>query len=173
MTMRFTAILILVLTSSCSSNHDNDLLIGDLTFDIWRMSSFYNLPDSLKGRIELGMDTTNTDFNHKGEDKSFIDIFNKLKKDHLLYKPSVDIRPTRDSIITLYLDSADYDRIKIYKRADLIASKKRVLISGRTKKIGQIGQVIFLYCTNLIDVKLRDGETYPRGRSKFKIEDYD
>ena len=119
------------------------------------------------------MDTTITNFNTSGEDKTFIDLFSRLKKDGLLYKPSVDIRPKEDSVLTLYLDSADYERIKVYKRADLIADKKKVVISGRTKKIGQLGDVIFLYCYDLTDVKLVDGDTYPRGRSKFKIEDYE
>lgn len=171
--MRPAIILILFVLCACSKDHDEDLYLGDLSFDIFRMGSFYNLPDSLIRRIESGMDTTDLD-NANGDEITFLDIFNKLKQQNLLYKPFVDLRPKdENSLITLYLDSADYDQIKRYKRKDLHANKKKVAVWGKTKKIGHLGQVTFLYCTDLVKVELVDGNTFPLGNDKFKIEDYE
>ena len=85
-TMRFPPILILFVLGSCSSGRDENLRIGDLTFDIRKMISFYNLPGSVIRKIESGLDTTTSDYK-SDKDESFIEIFHRLKNQNLLYKP--------------------------------------------------------------------------------------
>ena len=136
---------------------------------IFELVIFYNLPDSLIKRIQYTMDTVNT-AKADSTDKKFFDVYNILKNENLLYKPFVDIKVKEDSMVKLYLDSADYDRIRIFKWRELLNEEKKVVIKARTKYIDNF-PVTLLYCKELMDVSLIDGKTYPQ-RSKFRIEDY-
>jgi hypothetical protein len=70
-------------------------------------------------------------------------------------------------VVTLYLDTLDYDRIKIYKRQKLQDDNKKVKIEATVTMIDS-----GLYnCEKLKRVDLVDGETLQR-QKKFKIEDY-
>lgn len=63
-------------------------------------------------------------------------------------------------------------KIEIHKREDLVGKNKKVVIWGRTIEIARLDFPL-LYCIELVDVRLVDGETYPQGRGKFKIDDYE
>ncbi len=158
------------LLCACSPTHeDDDLLTGDLFFSAARYGSFYNLPDSVRERIEFVMDTVNVN-TADSSSRAFIDAFQRLKDQQMLYKPYVDIKLAENSYVKLYLDSADYDRIKSYKRKFLQGSNKKVVIKAHTRQIGNLS-VPLLYCTGLVEVKAVEGETLPRG-NKFSIDDY-
>jgi hypothetical protein len=72
----------------------------------------------------------------------------------------------------MFLDSADYDQFKKYKWRDLNENNKKVMVYARTKEIIKFEQVTVLYCTDLVDVKIVEGQTFPRG-NKFKVLDYE
>lgn len=167
--MKYSIILLFGLLG-CTSKHDERLLVGDLYFDDFRFGNFYNLADSIRERVEHNIDTTNLE-TADSSSRSFITLFNKFKKEGLLYKPFVDVKIKEDSIVKLYLDSVDYDRLKLHKRKTLQQDGKKVIISAMTRTVGNYG-VVLLYCTDLLDVSLVDGETL-LGRSKFRIEDYE
>ena len=167
--MRYILSILVAVFVACTSRDERDLLVGDLCFSDFRIGNFYNLPDSLIKRIQYTMDTVNT-AKADSTDKKFFDVYNILKNENLLYKPFVDIKVKEDSMVKLYLDSADYDRIRIFKWRELLNEEKKVVIKARTKYIDNF-PVTLLYCKELMDVSLIDGKTYPQ-RSKFRIEDY-
>jgi hypothetical protein len=94
-------------------------------------------------------------------------MYETLKKENLLFKPYVELRLDNDSIIKLYLDQLDYDKIKIYKRQELQDSNKKITIKVESKNLGN---GMFL-CEKLISVGKVDGQTR-QVQKKFKIEDY-
>jgi hypothetical protein len=157
----------IALMLSCTNHETASVLKGDLYFNWIRLGSFYNIPDSGIMKFETMMDTLRVD--KLGEDdKLFVETYKKLIKGNLIYKPFVDLMIKKDSVVKLYLDSADYDRIKTYKWQRLHDEKKKVIIEATVKEISKG----FFYCTSLKSVELTDGETFPRNQRKLKIDDY-
>jgi hypothetical protein len=167
--MRYILLILVTAFVACASKNERDLLVGDLGFSEFRIGNFYNLSDSLIKRVKHTIDTINI-AKADSMDRRFFEVYNILKDKGLLYKPFVDIRVKEDSMVKLYLDSADYDRIKIFKWRELLNDEKKVVIKVKTEYIDNF-PVTLLYCKELVDVSLTEGKTYPQ-RSKFKIEDY-
>jgi hypothetical protein len=128
------------------------------------------MPDSFRTWIETRVDTINLE-KADNDAKLLYGIFNALKNERLLYKPFVDLQMGKESYAKLYLDSADYDKIKKYKWNDLRDDGKKVIIKARTRQIGNVGFPL-LYCLDLVEVDVVSGETLS-GQSKFRIEDYE
>ena len=165
--MRYiTLTVIILLFWSCETSEKNNLLTGDLYFSFFRLGSYYNISDSVITKFESYMDTLNLE-NADNEDIELINTYKKLKEEKLIYKPFIDVLVKKDSVVKLYLDSMDYDRIKIYKRQKLQEDNKKVRIEATIRKIGKG----FYYCKDLLKVELIDGETLNR-QKKLKIEDY-
>ena len=166
---KYILILIMPLFAACSTKEDENLFTGDLYFARIRYGSYYNMPDSIRRGIDTIMDTVNIE-RADSSSRAFIEIFNKLSKEGMLYKPYVDLKVGENSYVKLYLDSSDYEEIKPYKRKFLQNAHKKIVIKAQTREIGNMSLPL-LYCTKLIDVRVVDGETLPYG-SKFTIDDY-
>jgi hypothetical protein len=157
---------ILILIFGCNSGQNTETLTGDLYFSFFRLGNYYNQPDSLVKQFEVYFDTLIIEKANSG-DKRFIKQYRILKEKNLLYRPFIYLKVQDDSVVTLYLDTLDYDRIKIYKRQKLQDDNKKVKIEATVTMIDS-----GLYnCEKLIRVDLVDGETLQR-QKKFKIEDY-
>jgi hypothetical protein len=117
------------------------------------------------------MDTTDLSKADSSQLK-FIKLYRKFKEEGLLYKPFVDLRRNDSSFVKLYLDSSDYSRIQIYKWRDLLDKQKRIVIWGQTKELGRLDFPL-LYCTELVEIELKDGQTFPERQGKFRINDYE
>ncbi|MBX2898109.1 MAG: hypothetical protein KF775_00570 [Cyclobacteriaceae bacterium] len=115
---------------------------------------------------ETYFDTTNFEAADKNERELFR-MYQTIKDNDLLYKPSVDILIENDSVVRLYLEPVDYDKIKIHKRQQLQDNNKKVRIESYIQSINNG----LYYCIRLKSVNIVDGETLQRQR-KFKIEDY-
>jgi hypothetical protein len=100
-------------------------------------------------------------------DKRMIKQYRLLKEKNLLYRPFVYLKTQDYSVVTLYLDTLDYNRIKIYKRQKLQDDNKKLKIEA---DVTMIDSGLF-NCENLKRIDLVDGATLQRQR-KFKIEDY-
>ena len=166
---KYILILILFLIAGCSAKKEENLFTGDLYFARIRYGSYYNMPDSIRKRIEYVMDTVNIE-TADSSSRAFIEIFNKLSKEGMLYKPYIDLKVGENSYVKLYLDSSDYEKIKPHKRKFLQNAHKKVVIKAQTREIGKMSLPL-LYCTKLVDVRVVEGETLPYG-SKFTIDDY-
>ena len=163
--MRHLILLGLTILTSCRTDNDN-VVTGDLYFSFIRIGTYYNQPDSVIKKMET--DLNSVDFTTA--DSSLIELvkdYKRLKDEGLMYSPVIDISVNDETTIKLLLDSADYDKIKPYKYKDLIDGHKKVKIKARTRKTA-LG---FYYCTDLLDIKLVDGQTLPND-NKLKIQDY-
>lgn len=166
--MRYIIILTAITLSiwSCVGRTEKELLVGDLYFGPFRLGSYYNQSDSVIRFWETYFDTTN--FETSGNnDKELLRMYQKLKDNELLYKPSVDILVQNDSVVRLYLDIPDYDKIKIHKRKQLQDNNKKVRIVSYVQPLDSG----LFYCLKLKSIDIIDGETLQRPR-KFRIEDY-
>ena len=141
-------------------------MTGDLYFGVFRLGSYYNINDSIRTNFETYMDTLDIEKADK-ETIRLINTYKRIKEEKLIYNPFVDILVSSDSVVKLYLDSADYDRIKIYKRRELQTDTKKIRIKADVRQFDNG----FFYCKELLSVDIVDGVTLPR-QKKFKIEDY-
>jgi hypothetical protein len=159
--------LILFSLSNCNLNKQpNKQIEGDLYYDWLRIGSFYNQPDSLIKQVKLYADTVN----RKGLDSDnlkFLTMYEVLKKEDLLYRPFIDLRLDNDSTVKIYFTNNDYDKIKIYKRQDLLDTKKKIRIKIEIYDLGY-GMALD---KKLISVNKVDGQTF-QINPKLKIEDY-
>jgi len=157
---------ILILIFGCDTRPKTDTLTGDLYFSFFRLGNYYNQPDSVVNQSKLYFDTVTIEKLNTGE-KRLLRQYRILKQKNLLYRPFIYLRVKDDSVVTLYLDTLDYDQIKIYRRQKLQDDNKKVKIEATVTMIDS-----GLYnCEKLIRVDLVDGETLQR-QKKFKIEDY-
>ena len=162
-----TFLTLVIMTIACRQNKkDITIVEGDLFFRAFRYGSFYNQPDSLIKAFVTYADTVRVD-SLQSFDKQLLQDYFLLKTENRLYSPFVELRINDSSIVKLYLDSADYDKIKIYKRQDLQTSKKKIRIIAERKDLGNGISI----CTKLISVDKLDGLTMQKGK-KFKIDDY-
>ncbi len=160
-------ILMLLLLAACQPQERKitagTTIEGDLYFGFLRMGSLYNAPDTEVHKYKLYADSL-----LKQKD---LDTFGKkytlLQKENLLYHPFVEVRLDNDSIINLYLDSADYEQIRVYTYHELRDAHKKLRIKAIVQQLGY-GMVV---CKELVLVEKMEGVTQPR-EGKFKIEDY-
>ena len=157
---------ILILILGCNSEPKTDTLTGDLYFSFFRLGSYYNQADSVVKFYETYFDTVTFE-KVNSADKRLIKQYRLLKEKNLLYRPFVNLKIQDDSVVTLYLDTLDYNRIKVYKRQKLQDDNKKVKIQAA---VTMIDNGLF-NCEKLKSIDLVDGETLQR-QKKFKIDDY-
>lgn len=153
--------------SSCSLDKQaNKQVEGDLYYDWFRIGSFYNQPDSIIEKIKLYADTVNREVLDP-VDLRFLTMYEISKKEDLLYRPFIDLRLGNDSVVKIYFKNKDYDKIKIYKRQDLLDTKKKIRIKMEVQDLG-FGMAVD---KKLISINKVDGQTFQIS-PKLKIEDY-
>jgi len=145
---------ILILMVACDSKPKTDTLTGDLYFDFFRVGNFYKMSDSVVRQFENNFDTLTIETASE-EDKRLLTQYKKLKEEKLLFVPFIKLLTEKDSVVTLYLDTLDYNEIKKYKRQRLQDDQKKVRIEAKVKEIDRG----FFYCTDLTQVELVDGVT--------------
>ncbi len=164
--MRRILPIIVILILGCDRQQKMDILTGDLYFGFLRIGSYYNKPDSVVKQSQLYFDSLAIEKTDP-QTKTLIRLYTILKERQLLYKPFIELRIHDDSVVTLYLDTLDYNRIKIYKRQRLQNENKVVRIEALATMIDSG----FFYCNKLKRIELVQGTTLQR-QKKFKIEDY-
>jgi hypothetical protein len=154
------------LTNCSSDNRSTKKLEGDLYYSLFRIGNFYNQPDSIIQKAKLYLDTVNRKLLDSSD---LLDLtrYELLKKENLLYRPFIDLKLDNDSIIKIYLSSADYEKIKIFKRQDLLNAKKKVRLILDVHDLG-LGMAL---ATKIISANKIDAQT-SRNNKKFLIEDY-
>jgi len=157
---------ILNLIVACDIKPKTNTLTGDLFFDFFRIGNFYSMHDSVVKQFENNFDTLTMETVSE-EDRRLLTQYKKLKEEKLLFVPFIKLLIENDSVVTLYLDTLDYNEIKQYKRQRLQDDQKKVRIEAKVKKIDRG----LFYCTDLIKVELIDGVTFMK-QKKWRIEDY-
>ena len=160
-------VLFMCLFSSCKTTKTKQTLTGDLYFSFFRFASYYNQPDTLVEKTKMYFDTLDIQ-TASNADKRFVELYKIVSDNKLIYKPYVDILIQPDSIVKLYLEKEDYEKIKIHKRQDLQDNNKKVIISA---SVIDYSKGIY-FCDSLINIKKEDGQTL-QIQKKFRIEDYE
>ncbi|MEO6452776.1 MAG: hypothetical protein ABIN97_01825 [Ginsengibacter sp.] len=169
-TTHFSLILFVIFPfiSACNSGKsDHKLIEGDLYFSWFRFGSFYNQPDSIINRVTIYADTVNINTLDSSE-KKYLTLYETLRKENLLYKPYIDMKLDNDSFFKIYFENADYNKIKIYRRQELLNTKKKIRIKMQIRDLGNS----MALCTKLISIRKIDGQTFPINK-KLKAEDYE
>lgn len=165
--IRIALVVILINQSNCKPDtHESRKIEGDLYYDWLRIGSFYNEPDSIIEQVKLYTDTVDSR-NLDSADLKTLKMYKILEKEHLLYQPFIDFKLDNDSIIKIYFTNDDYEKIKIYKRQDLVDTKMKVRINMEVKDIGY-GMALE---KRIISLKKISGQTF-QINPKMKIEDY-
>jgi hypothetical protein len=151
----------------CKVNRqDTKVIEGDLYYSWFRMGNFYNQPDSLVRGFKLYIDTVNAAF-PDAIDRKYVEMYETLKKKNLLYSPFIEMKLDNDSILIVYFNNSDYDRVKVFHRQELIDTKKKVRIKLEIEDLRN-GMALN---TKFISVDKVDGETLQNDK-KSRIEDY-
>ncbi len=165
---QLTIIVVLYfLISACESSKPQFRIEGDLYFGYFRLGSYYNQPDSIIDKARQYFDTVNYE-NASDGDRYFIDLYKIVSSNDLIYKPYVDLLIQPDSIVKLYLDISDYDKIKIYKRKDLQDNNEKIVINASVIDYSNG----ILYCDTLLNIRKVNGKTF-QIQKKFRIDDYE
>jgi hypothetical protein len=171
MKFRLSIIMLVAITGICFANcgiknGQTKKLEGDLYYSYLRFGNFYNQPDSIVQKVKMYFDTVN----HKELDSSaqlYAMRYDLQKKMDLLYKPFIELQLDNYSITTIFLSHDDYEKIKKFKRQDLLDTKKKVRINIEVNDLG-LGMAIG---TKIILAEKVDGQMHAFSK-KFLIEDY-
>jgi len=171
MSLRLLQMLLIIgsliyLTNCSQDSRPTKRIEGDLYFSFFRIGNFYNQPDSVIQKVKLYIDTANRKLLDSSD---LLDLarYDLLKKENLLFRPFIDLRLDNDSIIKVYLTNGEYEKIKIFKRQDLLDSKKKVRLILDVQNLG-LGMAL---ATKVISADKIDGQT-SRFDKKLLIEDY-
>ena len=93
---------------------------GDLYFKLIKFPSFHEASDSLIKKIETDIKNLNEDKMDK-QNKIINDYLKFLSKEKLLKNPYVSLRKDNGEIVTVYLDTINYDKLKKYDYNKLIS----------------------------------------------------
>lgn len=157
----YIATIICLLFIGCG--YSCKIIEGDLYFSFIRIGSLYNLPNITNDQL----DSIFNSIPRTNADNNFYEKYKILSKENLLNSPFIELKLDNDSVITLYLNKNDYDKIKINKVKDLQANFKKIRVKANCRYLG-----FNLYkCENFIEMKKIDGQTLINSR-KLKIEDY-
>ncbi len=163
-TMLLSSAAIILCCFSCSQ--DTKIIEGNLYFPFLNIGSFYGIPDSLIQKAKLYIDTVHTGNLDSAERRTF-DMYVVLKKNDLLYSPFINIKLDDDSVLLLYMNEKDYNKLTIYHHKDLGNEHKKI----RIKFSAQPLQYNMYLCKSLLSVNKVDGKTGMQSR-KLLIEDY-
>jgi hypothetical protein len=164
--MKNYIVYILLLVSVNSVAQNRGFLVGNLHFGLFREGSFYDQPQKMIDAVNIMVDSIDR-ATSSAKDLAFLANYDALKMKKLLYSPYVQITIDGDSLVYLYLEQSDYDKIKIYKRQDLIDQNQKLVIHFKYKRVRNNR----LICKKLIEFSLQEGETLGM-TGKLKIEDY-
>jgi len=165
--VKLVLVVILFNQVNCKSdNQENKQIEGDLYYDWLRIGSFYNEPDSIIEGVKLYADTVDSKMLNTNDLRT-LNMYKTLQKENLLYQPFIDLRLDNDSIIKIYFTNNDYERIKIYKRQDLLDAKMKIRIRMEVKDLGY-GMALD---KKIISLQKAPGQTF-QVNPKMKIEDY-
>ena len=135
-------------------NSKNETFEGDLFFKFVEFGSFYGADDSSIKTIEMKMDSIRLNKNASEEDLKVIAFINKLKKNNLLKSPWINLK-VKDSVIKVYLNQTDYQKLEKYKYKDLKRRNKKI----KLKLDVELKDSELYFCNKILSMEEVDGKT--------------
>ena len=142
----FYFLLISLLFFSCNPKEEN--IKGELFFKLVNVIPNEGLSEPKINEIETFLDS------NKNKKDDLIDFYKTLKQNNILGNPNVDIK-TNDTIIRIFLNKKEYQKISHFKLDSLRNKNKKGLIAMEIKKLkGDI-----YYSEKIISFKEVEGDT--------------
>jgi hypothetical protein len=152
-----TILTILLLISGCQTA-TKKIIEGDLYFKLIDPQRFFDAPDSTLTKIEISIRTANKDRMNM-QDREIYDVLQFMSDKRLLRKPFIRLRKDNGEVFMVFLDSADYAKVKDYKHNDLVRDNKRIRVKVEVNKIKHDSLTVY-EAVKLISLDKLDGKTY-------------
>ena len=143
--------------SICETDNKN-IVEGDLYFKLIDFTRFFDGTDSTLTKIETSVRTMNKDTLSE-QDKIFYDVVQFMIDKKLFRKPYIRLRQNNGKIIMVFLDAADFEKMRDYNQDDLIRDNKKIRIKAEVSEL-RYDSVIVYETLKLISVDKIDGKTY-------------
>ena len=146
--MKYTLFLLTVFVSLISCKTEVKTLEGDLYFKLIDPYRVFDAPDSVLKKIEATSSLVNKDN----------EVLKFMVEKRLLRKPFIRIIDDNGEIKIVFLNSADYEKIKDYNYNELIKENKKIRV--RVEGLDLHHKSLKVYETSkLIAIEKIDGKT--------------
>lgn len=153
----YTIVAIVVALYSCKTNQKT-VVEGDLYFKLVDLPSLYEAPDSLATKFETNIRTVQKD-SLSTNDRYLYNQLQFLDDNHLLRKPFIRIRKNDGTILLVFVEPTDYEKLRKYHHQELVRNQKKVSITAEVSEIKN--NALTVYTTSkAITIKEMDGTTY-------------
>ena len=131
---------------------------GDLYFKLIDFQRFFDAPDSVLITIETSVRTVNKDTLTE-KDKKIYELIKFMIDNNLLRKPFVRLRKDNGEVNMVFIDSADYERLKHYNHNDLVRENARIRVKAEVSEI-RYDSLTAYEALKVISIDKMDGKTY-------------
>lgn len=117
-----------------SCNVRTKMIEGDLYFKLIDFQRFFDLPDSALTKIEADINGMNLDTLPR-QDKEVYKLLQYMSDQKLIRQPFVRLLQDNGAIAMVFIDSADFEKLKVYNRKDLVNEHKKVRIKTTVSEL--------------------------------------
>jgi hypothetical protein len=132
----------------------NEVVEGDLFFKLIDFGSFYAGNDVSIKVFEKKMDSIRWSKIASEQDLKIIKFIDKLKKNNLLKSPWINLK-TKDSVIKIYFNKTEYNKLKKYNFGDLTKRNRKV----KLKLDLELKDTEIYFCNKILSIEEVDGKT--------------
>ena len=151
--MKWLFYLLIILTIiSCGKK---EYTKADLSFKLISMASLYGSNEDGIQKFEKIIDSIRSDPNANKKDIDLCDFFARLKKNGLYTSPYIHLQIEADSLLIVYLDEIEYEKVKEFDHKDLVSRNKKIELQLDIEKKDE---GIF-FANEIIGLKEVNGET--------------
>lgn len=147
-------LILLCLLIACEEDN-TEKIKADLTFRSVTFSSLYGATDEKYESLVREIDSTLENSNEDTQSLELYNHFKTLQKLSLLRAPYIFLNIEKDSVITLYLDEAEYEKVKEIKHIDLLKEGKKIVLE--LELIEKVKGVY--YSKNILNITKVDGKS--------------
>lgn len=152
----------IILTLSFTVNQANtnkytnaETFEGELYFKLVDFGSYYGASDSQILKFEAIIDSLQQNVENSLQDQLLLDNIQTLKDNHLINKPYFHLKIDSTSVYRIYLSESEFQKIKIYKRQNLINEHKKIKVKLNGIKINES----IVSCSSISSTTKVEGET--------------
>jgi hypothetical protein len=136
---------------------------GDLYFKLISIGSYYNADSFSVKRFDRTLDSLlKVDKQKLSKDNlELVKVYGGLKQHGLIHKLSFNIKIDSITNYIVYVNEAEFNKVKDFKQDDLIKENKKVRVE-LTGEIVNLGTLNVIACSTIDKVEKVEGKTYWR-----------
>jgi hypothetical protein len=153
----YTAVAMVLAMYGCQTNQTT-IIEGDLYFKLVDLPSLYEVSDSIATKLETSIRTVKKD-SLRTLDRNVYNQLQFLDDNQLLRKPFIRLRQNDGTILLVFVEPSDYEKLRKYHHEDLVRTHKKVSIRAAVETFKS--NTLSVYKTSQpITVQETDGITY-------------